>query len=50
MTISVHTRELCPRYYYNVSRVEELWNGFRIYLDNGFYKDFSKDWWWKEEK
>ena len=22
----------------------------RIYLDNGFYKDFSKDWWWEEEK
>ncbi len=50
MTISVYTREICPRYYFNVSRVEELWNGFRIYLDNGFYKDFNKDWRWEEEK
>ena len=44
MTISVRTQETCPRYYFNVSKVEELWNGFRVYLDNGFYKDFSKDW------
>lgn len=50
MTISVYTRETCPRYYYNVSRVEELWNEFRVYLDNGSYKDFNKDWRWEEEK
>ena len=50
MTISVRTQETCPRYYFNVSKVEDLWNGFRVYLDNGFYKDFNKDWWWEEEK
>lgn len=50
MTISVRTQETCPRYYFNVSKVEELWNGFRVYLDNGFYRDFNKDWWWEEEK
>lgn len=50
MNISVHTREIRPLYYFNVNSVEETWNGFRVYLDNGFYKDFNKDWWWEEEK
>lgn len=50
MNIIVYTRETCPFYYSNVDRVEELWNGFRIYLKNGFYKDFNKDWQWEEEE
>ena len=51
MTIRVHNHELeYARWYFNVRKVEDLWNGFRVYLDNGFYKDFSKDWWWEEEK
>ena len=48
MTIRVHNHELeYARWYFNVRKVEEIWNGFRLYFDNGAYQDFNKDCTWE---
>ena len=48
MTIRVHNHELeYARWYFNVRKVEEIWNGFRLYFDNGACQDFNKDCAWE---
>ena len=37
----------CDSLYFNVVRVEEIWNGFRLWLKDGFYKDFNRDCTWE---
>ncbi len=46
--VKVHNHDLeCDSFYFNVVRVEEIWNGFRLWLKDGFHKDFDRDCTWE---
>lgn len=46
--VKVYNRDLeCDSLYFNVVRVEEIWNGFRLWLKDGFHKDFNRDCTWE---
>lgn len=48
LIVRVYNRDLeCDSLYFNVVRIEDRWNGFRLWLKDGFYKDFDRDCTWE---
>lgn len=48
LVVKVHNHDLeCDSLYFNVVRIEDRWNGFRLWLKDGFYKDFDRDCTWE---
>ena len=48
LIVRVYNRDLeCDFLFFNVVRIEDRWNGFRLWFKDGFYKDFDRDCTWE---